>query len=240
VLVSVGFWVLFDGLTTLTGMFARVLLPGLEHPVEAYPALADLVLPPVARGAFYVGMLATVMSTVESYLFVGATTLGFDLPWLLRAWRRGWGRTESLARYRGEAPARRATRLGLVVVTLAASGLALAAPTVIGLWKGIGSVVTPALLLPLAGGFLPRLRAGSRATMFSILAAAGVAGAFVIVGAVRGDGPLFGIEPIFPALAVSIAFHLPAWRRRETGRGGVAHSGAGTGPDPAPRKGERR
>ncbi|RMF74780.1 MAG: sodium:solute symporter family protein [Acidobacteria bacterium] len=215
VLVSVAFWVVFDGLTTLTGMFARVLVPGLEHPVEAYPALADQVLPPVARGAFYVGMLATVMSTVESYLFVGATTLGFDLPLLARAWRRGWSGQQAIARFRREAPARRATRIGLALVTAAAVGLAIVAPTVIGLWKAVGSIVTPALLLPLAGGFLPRLRAGPRATLVSMIASAGLAAAFVLAGAVRGGGPVLGIEPIFPALAVSIACHAPAWLRRD-------------------------
>ncbi|NJN64251.1 MAG: hypothetical protein HC882_04805, partial [Acidobacteria bacterium] len=87
VLVSVLFWMVFDALTTMTGMLARVLVPGLDAPIDAYPALADQVLPPIVRGIFYVGLVATVMSTVESYLFVAATTLGYDVPLAWRAWR---------------------------------------------------------------------------------------------------------------------------------------------------------
>ena len=32
----------------------------------AYPLLAELALPPVAKGLFYVGMLATIMSTLNT------------------------------------------------------------------------------------------------------------------------------------------------------------------------------
>jgi SSS family solute:Na+ symporter len=207
VLWAIGFWVLFDALTTATGMYARVLVPDLANGVEAYPALADALLPPVARGAFYVGLIATVMSTVESYLFIAATTLGFDLPQAWRAWRGLLGREQIGQR---QAEHRRATRWGLAVATLATFTLALTSDSVVALWKGVGSVITPALLLPLVGGFIPGLRAGSRATLASMLLSAGVAVVWMIPGWRGGPNPL-GLEPIFPALAISILLHLPAW-----------------------------
>jgi SSS family solute:Na+ symporter len=210
VLWAIAFWVLFDALTTATGMYARVLVPDLASGVEAYPALADALLPPVARGAFYVGLIATVMSTVESYLFVAATTLGYDLPLAWRAWRRGGrssGREEIGQR---QAEHRRATRWGLAIATLATCALALTSESVVALWKGVGSVITPALLLPLVGGFLPQMRAGSRATLFSMVLSAVVAVAWMVPGWRGASNPL-GLEPIFPALAISILFHLPAW-----------------------------
>ncbi len=201
ILWSVGFWVLFDALTTSTGMVARVLLPELDNPVEAYPALADAVLPPVLRGLFYVGMIATVMSTVESFLFVAATTLGFDLPAL---WRRFRGLPEQ--------PSRRwATRVGLVIATIASVALALLSDSVVTLWKAIGSVITPAMLLPLLGGFVPRLRASSHATLASMLLSTGVALGWMVPSWLGAEGNPLGIEPIFPALALSILIHLPAW-----------------------------
>ena len=205
---SVLFWIVFDGLTTLTGMLARVLLPGLSDPVEAYPALADALLPPVARGLFYVGLLATVMSTVESYLFVAAGTVGFDLP---RIWRRWRGETDA-GRHSDERATARATRAGLIVATAASVALALSTTSVVTLWKAVGSVITPALLLPLLGGFWPRWRAGSRATGLSILLAATTALSWM-APTWWGHAPPFEVEPIFPALAVSIAIHLPAWLR---------------------------
>jgi SSS family solute:Na+ symporter len=202
VLWAVAFWVLFDALTTATGMYARVLVPDLGNAVEAYPALADALLPPVARGVFYVGLIATVMSTVESYLFVAATTLGFDLPMAWRAWR---GSPAVMANGH-----RRATRWGLALATVATFALAMASDSVVALWKGIGSVITPALLLPLVGGFIPRLRAGSRATLASMLLSTTVALAWMVPGWLGRGNPL-GLEPIFPALAISVLFHLPAW-----------------------------
>jgi len=214
VLWAIGFWVLFDALTTATGMYARVLIPDLTNGVEAYPALADALLPPIARGAFYVGLIATVMSTVESYLFVAAPTLGFDLPQAWRAWRALLsGPSKRIERAEigpRQAQHRRATRWGLVVATLATFALALTSESVVALWKGVGSVITPALLLPLLGGFIPRLRAGSRATLASMILSATVAVAWMIPGWRGGLNPL-GLEPIFPALTLSILLHLPAW-----------------------------
>jgi SSS family solute:Na+ symporter len=84
VLWSVVFWILFDFMTTATGMYARALLPDLAQPVFAYPELAARVLPPLALGLFYVGMIATVMSTIDSYGFIAAATIGRDVIWRLR------------------------------------------------------------------------------------------------------------------------------------------------------------
>jgi SSS family solute:Na+ symporter len=212
ILWAIAFWVLFDALTTATGMYARVLVPDLANGVEAYPALADALLPPVARGAFYVGLIATVMSTVESYLFVAATTLGFDLPLAWRAWRGADPSTMHEGLHERQAEHRRATRWGLIAATLATVALALTSESVVTLWKGIGSVITPALLLPLVGGFIPRLRAGSRATLASMTLSALVAVAWMVPGW-RGAANPLGLEPIFPALFISILLHLPAWLR---------------------------
>lgn len=224
VIVSVLFWVVFDGLTTFTGMFARVLVPDVAQPIEAYPALADGVLPPIVRGIFYVGLIATVMSTVESYLFVAATTLGYDVPALVRAWRRGAASADLSSEHADSLRERTGTRAGLIAATLVATLLALVSESAVALWKGVGSVVTPALLLPLVGGFVPRLRAGSKATGISIvaalLAALGWMGASSLDAA---SSPFLGIEPIFPALCVSLAVHLAAWAGARRGRaaGGV-------------------
>jgi SSS family solute:Na+ symporter len=211
VLVSVAFWIVFDALTTATGIAARVLLPDLANPVEAYPALADAVLPPVLRGLFYVGLIATVMSTVESYLFVAGTTLGFDVPLAWRAWRRGRAQAEREAEE--ERANRRLTRLGLVIATILSIALALLAESVVALWWGIGSIVTPALLLPLVGGFFPAVRAGRRATLAAIVLAPLVAVGWMVPGWLGAGQPPLGVQPIFPALAVSALFHLPAVMR---------------------------
>jgi SSS family solute:Na+ symporter len=101
VLVSVGLWMVFDFLTVFSGLAARVLVPALDDPMAAYPALASLVLSPWLAAVFMVGLFATVMSTLDSYLFIAATTIGHDLrpqepdPDVVRGRTRAAGRVRS-------------------------------------------------------------------------------------------------------------------------------------------------
>lgn len=190
-LVSIGFWLLFDGLTTFSGLYARAALPGLDQPGgpgagAAYSALASAVLPPVAQALFTVGLLATVMSTIDSYAFLAAITCGRDIAWRL-AGSRG-----SATRY---------SRLGMLVTAAVSLGLALWRESIVGLWHDLGSIGTPVLLFPLALSFRARApRAGW--ILAAMLAGGGISLAWVIVEAVSGAYPL-GLRPIFPGLALS-------------------------------------
>lgn len=189
VLVSVAFWVLFDFLTTFAGLAARVLLPADTDPTLAYPALGRLVLPPVANALFVVGLVATVMSTLHSYLFLAAATVGHDvLPELAR-------RTDE----------RRWTLAGLAFAGAAATALALALRSVVAIWHDVGSIVTAALLLPVASAQAgPRWRFGRGGAAPALALAAATATVWILLRSPAGTYPL-GLEPIFPALAVSAA-----------------------------------
>src|SRR5262249_43950840 len=129
VLWSIAFWILFDFMTTTCGLYARALLPDLADPVYAFPKLAHLALPPVALGLFSPGMIATVMSRIDAYAFIAATTVGRDVVWRLT---------------RGE-PSRIPawSRWGLWFAAAFAAALALARPSIVALWHDLGSVVTP-------------------------------------------------------------------------------------------------
>ena len=189
--VCILFWALFDFLTTATGMYARALLPDLADPVQAYPLLAERVLPSVARGLFVVGMLATVMSTVDSYLFISAQTLGHDL--LRRARRLAEGQEPN-----------RLTRACLLVSGATAILVALTHVSVISIWHDLGSIGTPALVVPLCASFHPRWALRPRAAVTSIALSSAVAAAWLLSNR-GGHGYWLGLEPIFPALAVSLA-----------------------------------
>jgi len=188
ILVSILFWVLFDFLTTFTGLAARALLPDLAAPVQAYPALGQAVLPPLANALFAVGLFATVMSTAHSYLFLAAATVGHDLvPELATG---------------GEQ--RRWTAAALLPVAAAAVALALGLRSVVRIWHDVGSVVTAALLMPLvlAHG-PPRSRFRPAWAVAAIAGAASICVAWLLTGSADG-AYLLGLEPVFPALAVSL------------------------------------
>ena len=191
VLISVGFWVLFDFLTTFTGLAARALIPDLGNPVLSYPELGRLVLPSAANALFAVGMFATVMSTAHSYLFLAAVTIGHDVAPELAA----------------RVDERRSTMTGMVLVGAAAVGLALALRSVVAIWHDVGSIVTSALLLPVALSHGPeRVRFRPSWAASAMVITALVASGWILA---RTDGryPL-GLEPIFPALAVSAVLWL--------------------------------
>ena len=211
VLISVLFWMFFDFLTTTTGLYARALLPALDDPVRAFPALAQAVLPPGLLGFFFVGLLATVMSTIDSYGFVAATTLGRDVIWRLR----------------GEADESRVpayTRAGLWAAAAFATVLALSRQTVVGLWHDLGSLVTPALLLPVGAALLARRVPGPRWTMAAMVIPAAVSAYWLLARVPAGDTGAprypFHLEPIYAGLTASLLAYVPAWllaRRRPAG-----------------------
>jgi Na+/pantothenate symporter len=104
------------------------------------------------------------------------------------------------------------------VTAAAATALALAAGSVVTLWKVMGSVGTPVLLLPLALAHTGR-RASARRAVAAMAGAGAVSSVWLLLG--RG-APWHGIEAIFPGLLVSAAVLAPAWRpgaRKKEGTG---------------------
>jgi SSS family solute:Na+ symporter len=189
VLVSVALWIVFDFLTTFTGLAARVLIPDLADPMSAYPALAEMVLSPWAAAVFTLGLIATVMSTLDSYLFIAAATVGHDL----------------VKQPLPPQQERRRTRFGLVLsAVLAVAGALLLFDSAIQVWHDVGSLVTSALLLPVAAIHLPQRFRFSQAGAITAM----VCGALVVILwlLLRRDGvyPL-ALEPMLPALAATAA-----------------------------------
>ncbi len=183
--VSVAFFALFDGLTTLSGMYARALLPDLPSAVDAFPALGEALLPAGLLGLFYAAMLATVFSTVDSFLFVGGVTVGRDLVWRLSS-----GRRDQVAW----------TRAGVALAAAAATGIALASESVVALWYGFGSVGTAVLLGPLLGSFFPALRPSPFFATAGMVASGAVSVAWL---AAAGEDAFLGVEPVFAGLATA-------------------------------------
>jgi solute:Na+ symporter, SSS family len=204
VLWSIVCWAVFDFLTTTTGMYARALLPQLANPVFAFPEVARVTLGPGALGLFYLAMIATVMSTIDSYGFIAAATLGRDLIWRLRG-----GPEERVPFY---------TRVGLVIAAIFAAALALARPSIVDLWHDLGSITTPALLLPVGTALLGRGRLGPRATLAAMIVPFVLALGWVLAKSFPRPGTPPGypwsIEPIYVGLAASLALYAAGWSRR--------------------------
>jgi SSS family solute:Na+ symporter len=165
--------------------------------------LAEAVLPPIAKGLFYCGMLATIMSTLNTLAFVSAQTLGRDI--VLRLTKGGPSGPEQ--RFSG-LPVKSAINAGLVVSFCFSVALALWMPSVIEMWYTIGTVVIPGLLVPLMASYFPSLAIPARYAFGAMIAGWMVSVGWLIAGTYAGGDATypFGIEPMYPGLAVSLSF----------------------------------
>ncbi|MBI4040615.1 MAG: sodium:solute symporter family protein [Deltaproteobacteria bacterium] len=200
IILSVLFWMLFDVCTTFAGIYARAAFPEID-PKHAYPMLANLVLPPVMKGIFFTGMLATIMSTVDSYFFVAATTLSRDLYQKI---------------IHPQASDRQVvwmTRVGILVTGTVAIFLALGLyESIKAVWKLFGSLSAATMLVPLMMGFWFKGPIRKEAGVYAMWAG-------FIMGAIFYSGDKFfhiawiaKIEPLYPGMLASLAAFLLANR----------------------------
>jgi len=195
IFVSILFWLLFDFLTTSAGLYARALFPDLENPVTSYLFLSQKVLPPVLAGIFLAGMIATIMSTLDSYTFISGMTLGRDFMWALFE-----SREERITLY---------TRIGIVLTTGLSILIALYARSVIQIWKDLGSIATPALIFPVVTSYFPRFKMRPHFAGLAMTVAGGIAFLWTFSNpfGLTSQNYLFNIEPIYPGLvAASLIF----------------------------------
>jgi len=202
ILVSIACWALFDCLTTSVGLYARAILPDLSNPVASYPALAREILPAGLLGLFLLSVVVTVQSTVDSYFFLSASTFGNDIM-----------RRLGLI---GESRVTAWTRVGLAVSLVLAIVLALFFRSVVDVWYTFGSIGTPALLVPVFLAFTGRRRLDPSRALLSIIACGGLSLLWYLSKHFTGTGEYWwGLEPIFPGLALSLMI-LALGRRRAT------------------------
>jgi len=188
ILISVVCWMIFDFMTTATGLYAAAILPDLANPAESYPELAVKLLPPLARGLFFLSLLATIMSTIDGYAFLSAISLGKDLLW--KIYGRG---DEKLVTF--------FSRLGLIVTFIVAVSIALLSQSVVDIWYQLGSLATPALLVPLAASFSEKWKMSSKWVLLSMLLSAALTGLWLLAG--KNGEYWLGLQPIYLGLITS-------------------------------------
>jgi solute:Na+ symporter, SSS family len=201
IFVCILFWIVFDFMTTACGLYARAYLPNLTDPMTAYPALARAILPTGVLGIFLLSVMAIVMSTVDSYVFITATTFSHDILWRFKRF------DDSRMKFY--------TGVGLAASSVVMILLSLAFHSVVTVWHDFGSVGTAALLLPLMLSYWGNYRYSSRGALVSIVLSAMITIVAIFIPRWIGmPGYFLGIEPIFIGLAVSIIVFLFAHTKK--------------------------
>ncbi len=181
-LYSIAIWMAVDAAVILGGFAALRLVPDLADPDMSLIALGA-ALPVVAKSIFFVGLLAAIMSTVNSFLQSGASSLAYDV---FRHFKPATSEGQLLALSR------------LLVIVLGILSLILA------LWF---QMIVPALLFTLsmwtAGVLVPTLAAlmgkklGKDTALYSLLGGALSSLAWKIVQP-------FDIDALFVGLGFSL------------------------------------
>lgn len=188
---SIAGWMLFDLLTCFAGLYAFAILgDSLEQPVLAYPLLADQILPVGIKGIFFLSLLATIMSTLDSYLFISGQTLGRDY----------------LRSYFPDISPNVLTRVSIFISAILGILLIILYPSVIDLWYVIGSVFIPGLLIPVLGIYLKIFHIPAKYAFISIIGCTLISLGWLILGNLfpyNGNYALYGIEPFYPGLATA-------------------------------------
>lgn len=142
-LIGVVLWAAFDWVVTVVGMAAAA--SGLEtEPRYALLTITLETLPIGLKGAFVAGVLATAMSTIDSYLLISAGNLSYDLYRPLR--RPDMGDSELL----------RLTRWMTLVAALVCVALALWFQSIVSAWIFVSTLLTASVLVPMIGGLWAR------------------------------------------------------------------------------------
>ena len=196
ILISIGFWIIFDAMTTLSGLYAVTWLSQLDNPAYAFLELGKQVMPVGLYGIFITGLLAVIMSTLDSTAFISGATLGREL--LPKIIRNSEKRIPLL------------TRIGTVVALIAACILAIRIPSVIDLFYTIGSLAVPALPLPVLTSLSRKFIVPQKVAIANMILAPLIAVLWMILP--KGPWPetLQGLEPFYPGMAVSLLLWMTA------------------------------
>jgi SSS family solute:Na+ symporter len=131
ILISTFIWFCFDCCTTLGALYARAFLPEASSK-NAYLIFSMQIVPDGVRGLILAGILATILSTLDSYLFNAATCISFDF-FNLKEKFKNWHH-----------------HLALIYVAFISILLSfLFDGNVISVWKTLGSFSAACLLFPL-------------------------------------------------------------------------------------------
>jgi solute:Na+ symporter, SSS family len=197
IIISVFFWFLFDFLTTSAGLYSAALIKDIPNPVQAYPLLADLILPSGFKGLFYAALFATIISTLNSFLFLSGTTIGRDFIFKLKK--------DSEEKY-----LKSFTIIGLIISGVLATILALSIPSVIEIWYLIGSFCIPSIILPIAGAYYPQFKISGKIVVIEMISAASASllWHFILRDLLSFNTVLAEIEPMIAGMSVAIIIHI--------------------------------
>jgi len=161
-LVAIGVWIAYDWLVTAGGMLAATAvqagsLPADLHSNDALLTAVTWALPVGLTGIFLAGVLATAMSTIDSYSLVAGANFAYDL---YRPLLKPDASDKDLVRL---------TRIGVVISWILGYALAFMFDRLMALWVFTATFLTSTPLVPI---FMGLFWSGRRTPLAGMLSSA--------------------------------------------------------------------
>ena len=176
ILFSIVFWMIFDFLTISTGLYASAIINSSHITTSPYLMLSDMVLSPYLQVFFIISLLSIVMSTIDSFTFTSAITIGNEI------------KNKKSMKFN--------TRIGLLITSIIAVVICISFNKVIDIWYVFGSIGASSLLIPLIKIIFNTDYKINYPTMTLIMPAA-IASVWIYLGYP------YNIDPIFPGILSS-------------------------------------
>ena len=202
-LISIGLWAVFDCLTVLSGLYAVAMIQT-DQPLHSFPLLGAHILPIGVFGLFITGLLATIMSTIDSLSLISAITFGRDILWRIQRPQTNSNPVPLI-------------RKGLVIISFLSLFLAFSVPSVVGLFYVIGSILIPGLILPFVFTLWnEKITISEQLADYWIKTPVGVSLIWFSISQISGQAFL-GIEAFYPGMVISFLFVLFIMNRTNNG-----------------------
>lgn len=181
IIYSVIIWIAIDAVVLSSGLIAHINYE-LDDPDHTLFALGSYLLPPVLQVIFFIGLLSAIMSTADSFLHTGASSLAHDV------YRKA---TEC-----GEAKVVNISRLLVVVLGIMSLLLALYFKQIVPALIFLLTVWISGILVPTLSALMNFRLTGS-AAFYSIVSGSAAAVVWKIF-------PLLEVDPLFIGLSCSL------------------------------------
>lgn len=194
ILISIIFWAFFDFLTTSTGLYSKAVLPNLDQPILAFPLLAERILSSGWKGVFYAAMLATIISTLNSFLFLSATTISRDFIFRINK----YSKDINLKKY---------TVWGIVISGLLSIVIAYFIPSVVEIWYTIGSMFIPGIILSVISAYYEKFRVSKEIIIIEMSGAVILSIIWFLIRSNFINSVIGEVEPMLVGLTFAILTH---------------------------------
>jgi len=182
ILLSIAFWIIFDFLTISTGLYASAIIKSSDITSSPYLVLSDMVLPPYLQIFFIISLLSIVMSTIDSFTFTSAITIGNEM------------KNNKSMKFN--------TRIGLLITSIIAVVICISFNKVINIWYVFGSIGASSILIPLLKIIFNTDYKINYPTLTLIVPGA-IASIWIYLGYP------YNIDPIFPGIVSSFILNKP-------------------------------